>query len=251
MLVKKFLAVTRSLGFKSRLHKKLGACNFNCFLMHAYTSKIKYILLSVYTYTMNTKSPLVVTCRGAPRRITELPPPCNLFIQGRKKREREINLPSKSPNGYFFKRQSPNGRLLSKTKTHTPKSLSLLLTSHHQQQQAHSPVLLSPLFSLLPDLKNLLLESESPTNFSPHLPYFLNYNKMLHQDLWSINAPTAIRPSKSAPCSPIKPTARPRPSEAFHVTHKVPVGDTPYVRAKRVQVMDQSRPTLVSIHCPS
>ncbi|ONK80006.1 uncharacterized protein A4U43_C01F12770 [Asparagus officinalis] len=63
---------------------------------------------------------------------------------------------------------------------------------------------------------------------------------MLHQDLWSINAPTSIRPSKSAPCSPIKPMPMPRSSsESFHVAFKVPVGDTPYVRAKRVQLVDK------------
>jgi hypothetical protein len=53
-----------------------------------------------------------------------------------------------------------------------------------------------------------------------------------------------LRPTKSAPCSPVKPLAAPSAqaamlrthSESFHVAHKVPVGDTPYVRAKRVQV---------------
>ncbi|XP_073011824.1 protein POLLENLESS 3-LIKE 2 [Typha latifolia] len=58
------------------------------------------------------------------------------------------------------------------------------------------------------------------------------------QDPWNINAPTCIRPTKSAPCSPIKPIARTR-SDSFHVTHKVPVGDTPYVKAKRVQLVDK------------
>ncbi|KAF8406602.1 hypothetical protein HHK36_008691 [Tetracentron sinense] len=48
------------------------------------------------------------------------------------------------------------------------------------------------------------------------------------QDLW--NAPPGFRPSKSAPCSPIKPIGVTRTrSESFHVTHKVPVGDTPYL----------------------
>ncbi|KAK9129450.1 hypothetical protein Sjap_009937 [Stephania japonica] len=58
------------------------------------------------------------------------------------------------------------------------------------------------------------------------------------QDLW--NAPPGFRPSKSAPCSPVKPlgVARTR-SESFHVAHKVPVGDTPYVRAKNVQLVDK------------
>ncbi|KAF9622810.1 hypothetical protein IFM89_034045 [Coptis chinensis] len=59
------------------------------------------------------------------------------------------------------------------------------------------------------------------------------------QDLWK-NAPPGFRPSKSAPCSPIKPLgiARTR-SESFHVTHKVPAGDTPYVKAKNVQLVDK------------
>ncbi|OAY71607.1 protein POLLENLESS 3-LIKE 2-like [Ananas comosus] len=58
------------------------------------------------------------------------------------------------------------------------------------------------------------------------------------QDPWNINLPTSIRPSKSAPCSPVKPIARTR-SESFHVTHKIPVGDTPYVKAKKVQLVDK------------
>ncbi|KAF8405410.1 hypothetical protein HHK36_010316 [Tetracentron sinense] len=54
------------------------------------------------------------------------------------------------------------------------------------------------------------------------------------QDLW--NAPPGFRPSKSAPCSPIKPIGVVRTrSESFHITHKVPLGDTPYVKAKNVQ----------------
>ncbi|CAN6485296.1 unnamed protein product [Victoria cruziana] len=53
-----------------------------------------------------------------------------------------------------------------------------------------------------------------------------------------------LRPSKSAPCSPIKPlpVARSLPhvrSDSFHVIHKVPVGDTPYVKAKHVQLVDK------------
>uniref|UniRef100_A0ACD5XUQ2 Uncharacterized protein n=1 Tax=Avena sativa TaxID=4498 RepID=A0ACD5XUQ2_AVESA len=57
-----------------------------------------------------------------------------------------------------------------------------------------------------------------------------------------------LRPTKSAPCSPVKPLAAPVPAQAamlrthsdsFHVAHKVPVGDTPYVRAKRVQLVDK------------
>ncbi|KAH7692595.1 TPR-like protein [Dioscorea alata] len=58
------------------------------------------------------------------------------------------------------------------------------------------------------------------------------------QELWNMNAPLGIRPSKSAPSSPIKPILRTR-SESFHVAHKVPVGDTPYVKAKRVQLVDK------------
>ncbi|XP_077246251.1 tetratricopeptide repeat (TPR)-like superfamily protein [Tasmannia lanceolata] len=56
------------------------------------------------------------------------------------------------------------------------------------------------------------------------------------QDLW--NAPIGIRPSKSAPCSPIKPLLKTGP-ESFHVAHKVPIGDSPYVRAKQVQLVDK------------
>lgn len=57
----------------------------------------------------------------------------------------------------------------------------------------------------------------------------------MSQEMW--NAPPGFRPTKSAPCSPAKPLGVSRTrSESFHVTHKVPVGDTPYVRAKNVQV---------------
>ncbi|XVF18049.1 hypothetical protein REPUB_Repub10bG0178100 [Reevesia pubescens] len=58
------------------------------------------------------------------------------------------------------------------------------------------------------------------------------------QDVW--NAPPGFRPSKSAPTSPAKPLgfARTR-SESFHSIHKVPVGDSPYVRAKNVQLVDK------------
>lgn len=49
-----------------------------------------------------------------------------------------------------------------------------------------------------------------------------------------------MRASKSAPCSPIKPVAATGPVAArvdpFHVVHKVPMGDSPYVKAKHVQV---------------
>ncbi|CAI8609003.1 unnamed protein product [Vicia faba] len=58
------------------------------------------------------------------------------------------------------------------------------------------------------------------------------------QDMW--NAPPGFRPSKSAPSSPAKPLCVSRTrSESFHITHKVPVGDSPYVRAKNVQLVDK------------
>ncbi|KAI3451413.1 hypothetical protein Pfo_008078 [Paulownia fortunei] len=58
------------------------------------------------------------------------------------------------------------------------------------------------------------------------------------QEMW--NAPPGFRPTKSAPSSPAKPLGVSRTrSESFHVTHKVPVGDTPYVRAKNVQLVDK------------
>ncbi|CAM6038256.1 unnamed protein product [Sphagnum compactum] len=52
------------------------------------------------------------------------------------------------------------------------------------------------------------------------------------------------RMSKSAPCSPVKPPAPPvqkvvARADSFHVLHKVPTGDTPYVRAKHVQLVDK------------
>ncbi|KAJ7944146.1 protein POLLENLESS 3-LIKE 2-like [Quillaja saponaria] len=58
------------------------------------------------------------------------------------------------------------------------------------------------------------------------------------QDMW--NAPPCFRPSKSAPSSPAKPPGVSRTrSDSFHVTHKIPTGDTPYVRAKNVQLVDK------------
>ncbi|KAK4479955.1 hypothetical protein RD792_013009 [Penstemon davidsonii] len=58
------------------------------------------------------------------------------------------------------------------------------------------------------------------------------------QEMW--NAPPGFRPTKSAPSSPAKPLGISRTrSESFHVTHKVPVGDTPYVRAKNVQLVEK------------
>lgn len=54
------------------------------------------------------------------------------------------------------------------------------------------------------------------------------------------NAPPGFRPTKSAPSSPAKPLGVSRTrSESFHAIHKVPVGDTPYVRAKNVQLVDK------------
>lgn len=48
--------------------------------------------------------------------------------------------------------------------------------------------------------------------------------------------------SKPAPCSPMKPTSKVLPisrGDPFHVVHKVPVGDSPYVKAKHVQLVDK------------
>ncbi|KAL2933971.1 Protein POLLENLESS 3-LIKE 2 [Bienertia sinuspersici] len=62
------------------------------------------------------------------------------------------------------------------------------------------------------------------------------------QDTCMWNAPPGFRPlkSSSAPCSLAKPASMPQTrSESFHVTHKVPIGDTPYVRAKHVQLVDK------------
>nr|XP_010941312.1 protein POLLENLESS 3-LIKE 2 isoform X1 [Elaeis guineensis] len=58
------------------------------------------------------------------------------------------------------------------------------------------------------------------------------------QDPWNITVPTGILPSKSSACSPIRPIVRPK-LDSFHITHKVPVGDTPYVKAKRVQLVEK------------
>nr|GMC57429.1 protein POLLENLESS 3-LIKE 2 [Ipomoea batatas] len=58
------------------------------------------------------------------------------------------------------------------------------------------------------------------------------------QEMW--NGPPGFRPTKSAPASPAKPlgVARTR-SDSFHVAPKVPVGDSPYVRAKNVQLVEK------------
>ncbi|CAN6198724.1 unnamed protein product [Urochloa humidicola] len=69
--------------------------------------------------------------------------------------------------------------------------------------------------------------------------------QQMQQEPWNAAAMGGLlRPTKSAPCSPIKPAAAVAAmvrthSESFHVAHKVPVGDTPYVRAKRVQLVDK------------
>ncbi|XP_010550475.1 PREDICTED: protein POLLENLESS 3-LIKE 2 [Tarenaya hassleriana] len=58
------------------------------------------------------------------------------------------------------------------------------------------------------------------------------------KDAW--NAPPGFRPTKSAPSSPAKPLGVSRTrSESFGALHKVPVGDTPYVRAKNVQLVEK------------
>ncbi|MCL7030584.1 hypothetical protein MKW94_011659 [Papaver nudicaule] len=64
---------------------------------------------------------------------------------------------------------------------------------------------------------------------------------MLIQDLYNNSNNSIIhnlRPSKSAPCSPLKPIGNKGfRSEPFHVTHKV--RDSPYVIAKNVQLVDK------------
>ncbi|KAF5753056.1 hypothetical protein HS088_TW01G00974 [Tripterygium wilfordii] len=60
----------------------------------------------------------------------------------------------------------------------------------------------------------------------------------MQQEMW--NAPPGFRTTKSAPCSPAKPLGVSRTrSESFHAIHKVPVGDSPYVRAKNVQLVEK------------
>nr|GME13503.1 protein POLLENLESS 3-LIKE 2 [Ipomoea batatas] len=63
-------------------------------------------------------------------------------------------------------------------------------------------------------------------------------SKKMLQEMW--NGPPGFRPTKSAPASPAKPlgVARTR-SDSFHVAPKVPVGDSPYVRAKNVQLVEK------------
>lgn len=67
------------------------------------------------------------------------------------------------------------------------------------------------------------------------------WNEQLYQPLQSSNGQPRL--SKSAPCSPLKPLLAKRPfparADSFHVIHKVPVGDTAYVKAKHVQLVDK------------
>ncbi|KAL2922254.1 Protein POLLENLESS 3-LIKE 2 [Bienertia sinuspersici] len=37
-------------------------------------------------------------------------------------------------------------------------------------------------------------------------------------------------------------------SESFHVTHKVPIGDTPYVKAKHVQLVDKDPEKVIPLY---
>ncbi|KAI3962380.1 hypothetical protein MKW92_050825 [Papaver armeniacum] len=66
---------------------------------------------------------------------------------------------------------------------------------------------------------------------------------MLIQDLYNNNSIIHnFRPSKSAPCSPVKPIGNKGiRSEPFHIIHKVPLGDTPYVIAKNLVDKDPER----------
>ncbi|KAM1114214.1 hypothetical protein TB1_046133 [Malus domestica] len=61
------------------------------------------------------------------------------------------------------------------------------------------------------------------------------------QDMW--NASPSFKPTKSAPSSPAKPLGVSRTrsvgTEMFHVTYKVLVGDSPYVRANNVQLVEK------------
>ncbi|CAH9105815.1 unnamed protein product [Cuscuta europaea] len=56
------------------------------------------------------------------------------------------------------------------------------------------------------------------------------------QEMW--NGPPGFRPTKSAPASPAKPPVVPR-TQSFHAAHKIPIGDSPYVRAKNVQLVEK------------
>lgn len=58
------------------------------------------------------------------------------------------------------------------------------------------------------------------------------------QEMW--NAPPGFLPTISAPASPAKPLGDSRTrSDSFHIIHKVPLGDTPCVRANNVQLVDK------------
>ncbi|KAJ4975715.1 hypothetical protein NE237_000821 [Protea cynaroides] len=63
---------------------------------------------------------------------------------------------------------------------------------------------------------------------------------------------TPPRTLKSALCSPIPPTENHRSSpnvraDSFHVIHKVPAGDSPYVKAKHVQLIDKDPSKAISL----
>ncbi|KAK8963016.1 hypothetical protein KSP40_PGU004844 [Platanthera guangdongensis] len=61
---------------------------------------------------------------------------------------------------------------------------------------------------------------------------------MLHREQLSMAAPYGLRLPCLAPPSPLKPIGQ-IISDPFHVAHKIPVGDTPYVKAKRVQLVEK------------
>ncbi|KAK8937397.1 hypothetical protein KSP39_PZI012681 [Platanthera zijinensis] len=61
---------------------------------------------------------------------------------------------------------------------------------------------------------------------------------MLHREQLSMAATYGLRLPCLAPPSPLKPIGQ-IISDPFHVAHKIPVGDTPYVKAKRVQLVEK------------
>lgn len=69
----------------------------------------------------------------------------------------------------------------------------------------------------------------------------INFNNNNMQQQKRSIPPYGHRISKSAPCSPVKPMLKRPPARAdsFHIIHKVPVGDTAYVKAKHVQLVDK------------
>ncbi|PWZ14212.1 Protein POLLENLESS 3-LIKE 2 [Zea mays] len=88
--------------------------------------------------------------------------------------------------------------------------------------------------------KTLLPASVLPLQSSRFIQGREVRRKMMQQEPWNAAAAMGLlRPTKSAPCSPIKPPPATMLRTHFHVAHKVPVGDTPYVRAKRVQLVDK------------